>query len=98
MIIAILLIKICLITYFIVDFPLFGVISQLTTDMLEIKSNKRLPQFINFLVNFVFNKPFNCYRCGAFWVGLIMTQNIFIAIGASFIMKVYDQKFNSMDL
>jgi hypothetical protein len=41
-------------------------------------------------------KMVSCPRCATFWITLIYTQNIIIAIAASFISDVYDRNFNSI--
>jgi|688.fasta_scaffold64236_9 hypothetical protein len=83
------IIKGCLLGWFVVEFPLFAVIPSIIVDYFKIK---------NELIKFIIEKPFNCYKCAAFWATLIMTGNIFMAIAAGFIMKLYDQKLNSVEL
>ena len=83
------IIKGSLIGCFIVEFPLFAVIPSIIIDYFKIKND---------LIKFIIEKPFNCYKCAAFWSTLILTGNIFLAISASFIMKLYDQKLNSVEL
>jgi hypothetical protein len=39
-------------------------------------------------------KLVSCPKCSTFWITLIYTQNILIAITASFIADVYDRNFN----
>jgi hypothetical protein len=39
-------------------------------------------------------KLVSCPKCGTFWITLIYTQNIIIAIAASFVADVYDRNFN----
>lgn len=41
-------------------------------------------------------KMVSCPRCATFWITLIYTQNIILAITASFIADVYDRNFNSI--
>jgi hypothetical protein len=85
----ILLLKGCLLGWFVVEFPLFAVIPAIIIERFKIK---------NEIVKFIIEKPFNCYKCSSFWITLFMTSNIFLAISAAFIMKLYDQKLNSVEL
>jgi len=39
-------------------------------------------------------KLVSCPKCSTFWITLVYTQNIIIAITASFIADVYDRNFN----
>lgn len=39
-------------------------------------------------------KLVSCPKCSSFWITLILTQNIVIAIAASFLADVYDRNFN----
>jgi hypothetical protein len=41
-------------------------------------------------------KMVSCPKCSTFWITLIYTQNIILAITASFIADVYDRNFNSI--
>jgi len=43
-------------------------------------------------------KIVSCPKCSTFWATLFYTQNIIIAIAASFIADVYDKKFNVIRL
>lgn len=83
------IVKGCLIGWAIVEFPLFAAIPSIIIDLFKIKNN-----FIKFLID----KPFNCYKCATFWATLFMTGNIYLALSASFIMKLYDQKLNITEL
>jgi hypothetical protein len=83
------IVKGCLMGWFVVEMPIFAVISAVIIEKFKIK---------NEIVKFIIEKPFNCYKCGAFWATLIMTGNLFMAIAASFIMKLYDQKINTIEL
>jgi len=83
------IIKGCLLGWFVVEMPIFAVIPALIIERFKIKNN---------LIKFIIEKPFNCYKCGAFWATLIMTGNLWIALSASFLMKLYDQKINTVEL
>lgn len=87
------ILKICLLSWFVVEFPLFELIPNIIVDRFEIK---------NELIKFIILKPFQCYKCAAWWIGLIYCllfwKSIFIALSASFLMKLYDQKLNSIEL
>lgn len=39
-------------------------------------------------------KLVSCPKCSTFWITLLYTQNIIIAIAASFVADVYDRNFN----
>jgi hypothetical protein len=39
-------------------------------------------------------KLVSCLKCSTFWITLAYTQNIIIAIAASFVADVYDRNFN----
>jgi hypothetical protein len=39
-------------------------------------------------------KLVSCPKCSTFWLTLFYTQNIIIAIAASFVADVYDRNFN----
>lgn len=91
--IAIELIKVCLISWLIVELPVFQLIIELIKDFIKPKDFWSKIFFDLFLMKVV-----SCYKCSAFWCGLILTGNLLIAIGASFIMKLYDQKLNSIEL
>ena len=86
----ILILKICLLSWFVVEMPLFSIPSALFIEFFKIK---------NEVIKFIIEKPFMCYKCSAFWVGLILTGgNIWIALLCSFIMKLYDQKLNVLEI
>jgi len=84
---GILILKTCLIAWFIVEFYIISAIVEILTDRIK-----------NKLIKFIITKPFECMKCAGFWTGLIMTQNIFIAIIASFLMNEWDKKYNYMKL
>lgn len=83
------IIKGCLLGWFIVEMPIFAVIPAIIIEKFKIK---------NEILKFIIDKPFHCYKCAAFWSTLIMTGNIWIALASSFIMKLYDQKINTIEL
>jgi len=87
------IIKVCLIGWLIVELPVFQLIIELIKDFIKPKDFWSKIFFDLFLMKVV-----SCYKCSAFWSGLLLTGNIWIAIGASFIMKLYDQKLNSLEL
>jgi hypothetical protein len=39
-------------------------------------------------------KLVSCPKCATFWITLLYTQNIIIAIASSFVADVYDRNFN----
>ena len=87
---GILIVKTCLIAWWIVEFPLFGVITQLINDFFNKKDNE--------LIKYVLTKPTSCFRCSSFYVGLIM---MFVFNGpwwlpliSSFLMDQWDKKYN----
>jgi hypothetical protein len=43
-------------------------------------------------------KMVSCPKCSTFWITLIYTQNILIAIAASFIADFWDRNFNIIRL
>jgi hypothetical protein len=85
---------ILLISWLVVEHPLFGVIAELLNDLINPTNNQ--------LIRFMIVKPTECLKCSALYVGIIwcltFSLSWWIPIVCSFIMKVYDQKFNSMDL
>jgi ABC-type enterochelin transport system permease subunit len=85
-----LIVKICLMGWIIVEHPLFGVISELINDLLNKNKNE--------LLTYIITAPFNCLKCSTLYVGLIAILitgcQWWIPLLASFIMKVYDEKFN----
>lgn len=74
--------------WFIVDFPLFYVFVKLILEL--ITKNEKI---IGLLI-----KPFECYKCAAFWSTLTITGNIWIAITASFLIFIWDQKYNYVEI
>jgi hypothetical protein len=49
---------------------------------------------INHITEIIYNgivKILSCFKCAAFWTGLIMTGDIWIALTASFIAYVYNK-------
>lgn len=83
------LIKGILMGWFIVEMPFFAILSMIIIEKFKIK---------NEVIKFIIDKPFNCLKCGTFWATLIISQNIFLAIMASWIMYIYDSRFNTIDL
>jgi hypothetical protein len=85
---------ILIISWLVVEHPLFGVIAELLNELLNPTNNQ--------LIRFMIVKPTECLKCSALYVGIIWCLVFglawWIPIVCSFIMKVYDQKFNSMDL
>jgi hypothetical protein len=77
-----------LLGWFIVDFPLFYVFVKLILDF-TIKNEKIVKLLI---------KPFECYKCAAFWGTLIMSGNIWAALVASFLIFIWDQKYNYVEI
>jgi hypothetical protein len=43
-------------------------------------------------------KLVECPKCSTFWITLIFTQNILVAIAASFIADFYDRNYNTIRL
>lgn len=43
-------------------------------------------------------KLFSCPKCSTFWITLIYTQNIILAIAASFISDMWDKHLNYMKI
>jgi len=87
------IIVVCLLGWFLVEFPLFELIPSIIIDRFKVK---------NEMLKFLILKPFQCYKCAAWWIGLIycivLWKSLLIAIAASFLMKLYDQKLNSIEL
>ena len=43
-------------------------------------------------------KLVSCPKCSTFWITLVFTQNIIVAIAASFIADIYDRNLNTIRL
>lgn len=82
-----LILKTCLIGWFIVEFYMISVFVELITDKIK-----------NELIKFIIRKPFECVKCATFWTGIFLTQNIFIAIIAAIIMDQWDKKMNVINI
>lgn len=85
---------ILLIAWIVVEHPLFGVIAELLNDFLNPTNNQ--------LIRFMIVKPTECLKCASLYVGIIWCLTFglawWIPILSSFIMKLYDSKFNTIDL
>ena len=85
---------ILLISWIVVEHPIFSVITDIINDLINKKKNK--------LITFILTKPTSCFKCSSLYVGiiwcLIFSQPWWLPIAASFLMKLYDQKLNSIEL
>lgn len=86
---GILILKVLMMAWLIVDMYFISAIIEALLDILKIK---------NQLVRWFITKPFSCLKCSAFWVGLIMTGNIWMAIISSIVMDQFDRHFNTIKL
>lgn len=87
------LFKILLLGWIIVEYPLLSVLSELVTDLLNIK---------NKLALYIFKKPTECFKCASFIVGLIgffiFNYAWWLPILAAFLADYWDKNFNSIKI
>jgi len=85
---------ILLLSWIVVEHPLFPVTFELIDSYINKKKNK--------LLTYVITQPTRCLKCASLYVGIIwciiFTLPFWLPILASWIMYVYDSKFNSIDL
>jgi hypothetical protein len=89
MINGVLILKTCLIAWWIVEFYILASVMTALMDILKVE---------NKLIKWIFINPFECLKCSAFWVGLILSGSIYIAIISSLIMDQYDRKLNTINI
>jgi hypothetical protein len=80
-------IKSILITFIIIEFPLF---KEIKKRLQKVFKEKNIFYFIE--------KFFTCYKCNGLYIGLLVSGNLWIALAASFILMIYDKNWNSIRL
>lgn len=94
MITIILILKICLLSWIIVEHPLPGVIMVIIDGLINEKENK--------LLTYILVQPTKCLKCSSFYVGIIVVlllhQPWWIPIVCSLLMDQYDRHLNTMSI
>lgn len=85
---------ILMISWIVVEHPFFSVLSEIINTLLNKKGNK--------LIEYIITQPTKCFKCSSFYVGIIWCLIFglpwWLPISAAFIMKLYDQKINTIEL
>ena len=85
---------ILLISWIVVEHPIFNVVAELINYIINKKNNE--------LLKYILTQPTKCFKCSAFYVGIIWCLIFglpwWIPILTSWIMYIYDSKFNTIEL
>lgn len=65
-------------------------INQLPIIWTNIKENLNFFKLIKMIIG--------CMKCSAFWIGLIITQDLYISITASYVAWLFDKYLNKQDI
>lgn len=63
----------------------------------EDKINNSKSVLLSIIAHIISNKLTRCLKCTSFWITLIMTTNIYLAIIAMIIGFVYDKNFSQWE-
>lgn len=79
--------KAILITYIVIEFPVFQKLKDFLLKRIKFK-----------YLNYFILKFFSCYKCSGLYIGLLVSGNIWIALGVSFGLLIYDKNLNILRL
>lgn len=79
--------KAILLTYIVIEFPVFKVIKEFLLKRVKFK----------YLSYFIL-KFFTCYKCSGLYIGLLVSGNVWIALGVSLALLIYDKNLNILRL
>jgi len=89
-----LIMKTCLISWFIVEHPFFSVMAEIINDTINKKKNE--------LITYIITQPFNCVKCASLYVGIIYVVIFggpwWAPIISSILMDQWDKKMNVMHI